>query len=64
METEPEVQGLIGWFAKNHVAANLVMFSIIGLGIWSVIIVKKEMMPEFRFDLVSITGYERNDRTH
>ncbi|MCY4059972.1 MAG: efflux RND transporter permease subunit, partial [Gammaproteobacteria bacterium] len=43
-----QVRGLIGWFAKNHVAANLLMFGIIGLGayaLWGQI--KKESFPEF-----------------
>jgi len=52
---EPQVRGLIGWFATNHVAANLLMFFILGLGIWAAIAVKKESMPEFRFDMVIVT---------
>jgi len=43
-----EVHGLIGWFAKNHVAANLLMLAIIGLGIYSLwSLIKKESFPEF-----------------
>ncbi|MCZ6889917.1 MAG: efflux RND transporter permease subunit [Gammaproteobacteria bacterium] len=49
-----EVKGLIGWFATNHVAANLLMFSIIGLGIFSLFVIKKETMPEFRFNVVNV----------
>ncbi len=49
-----EVRGLIGWFAKNHVAANLMMFAIILGGVWSLVIVKKETMPEFRTNRVQI----------
>ena len=45
---EDEVRGLIGWFAKNHVAANLLMLGIIGLGIYSLSgQIKKESFPEF-----------------
>jgi multidrug efflux pump subunit AcrB len=55
MTTEPPVRGLIGWFASNHVAANLLMFFIVGMGIWAAIVVKKESMPEFRFDLITVT---------
>lgn len=47
--------GLIGWFATNHVAVNLLMFFIIGMGIWAAVMVKKESMPEFRFDVVTVT---------
>ena len=45
---DDEVRGLIGWFAKNHVAANLLMLGIIGLGIYSLSgQIKKESFPEF-----------------
>ncbi|MDE0443373.1 MAG: efflux RND transporter permease subunit [Gammaproteobacteria bacterium] len=43
-----DVHGLIGWFAKNHVAANLLMIGIIGLGVYSLVgEIKKESFPEF-----------------
>ena len=45
---EDQVHGLIGWFAKNHVAANLLMIGIIGLGVYSLVAeIKKESFPEF-----------------
>lgn len=53
--TDLTPRGLIGWFATNHVAANLLMFFVIGMGIWAAIMVKKETMPEFRFDVVTVT---------
>ena len=49
-----EVRGLIGWFATNHVAANLMMFAIILGGIVSIIVLKKETMPEFQTDRIDI----------
>ena len=49
-----EVRGLIGWFATNHVAANLMMFAIIIGGIVSIIVLKKETMPEFQTDRIDI----------
>lgn len=52
--TEPAPRGLIGWFATNHVAANLLMCFVIGMGIWAAIMVKKETMPEFRFDVITV----------
>ncbi len=52
--TDHPPRGLIGWFATNHVAANLLMFFVIGMGIWAAIMVKKETMPEFRFDVVTV----------
>ena len=51
----PEMRGLIGWFARNHVAANLLMFCIIGAGIWSLFVVKKESFPEFGSDQVTVS---------
>ena len=45
---EDQVHGLIGWFAKNHVAANLLMLAIIGLGVYALVgEIKKESFPEF-----------------
>ena len=55
LEGEPEVRGLIGWFATNHVAANLLMFLIIGGGIWGVTVVKKESFPEFNFGQITVS---------
>lgn len=52
--TDLTPKGLIGWFATNHVAANLLMFFVIGMGIWAAIVVKKETMPEFRFDVITV----------
>ena len=51
----PELRGLIGWFASNHVAANLLMFCIIGAGIWSLFAVKKESFPDFGSDQITVS---------
>ena len=51
----PESRGLIGWFARNHVAANLLMFCIIGAGIWSLFVVKKESFPDFGSDQITVS---------
>ena len=51
---DDEVHGLIGWFAQNHVAANLMMFAIIIGGIVGVFIVKKEAFPEFQTNMIQI----------
>ena len=51
----PESRGLIGWFARNHVAANLLMFCIIGAGLWSLFIVKKESFPDFGSDEITVS---------
>lgn len=46
--------GLIGWFAANHVAANLLMLFIVCGGLYSVFTVKKESFPNFSFDVVNV----------
>ena len=47
-------RGLIAWFAKNHVAANLLMLFIIGAGIAAGWLVKKESFPRFDFDAINV----------
>jgi multidrug efflux pump subunit AcrB len=47
--------GLIGWFAANHVAANLLMAFIILTGVYSVITLKKETMPPIKSDTIDIS---------
>ena len=48
------MNGMITWFAKNPVAANLLMFFIIVSGVFSVFSVNSEVFPEFSLDMVSI----------
>lgn len=47
--------GLIGWFAHNHIAANLLMITILVLGAWSILTIKKETLPSFERDRVSVS---------
>lgn len=49
-----EHTGLIAWFARNRVAANLLMFGFILLGILSAITIKKEFFPEFSLNIITI----------
>ena len=46
---------MIDWFARNHVAANLLMVGIIVAGLLSVPGIKQTIMPDFEIDLVSAT---------
>ena len=55
MQRHPEVKGLIGWFATNHVAANLLMIFIVCAGIYALFTVKKESFPNLQFDQVRVT---------
>jgi multidrug efflux pump subunit AcrB len=45
----------IEWFAKNPVAANLLMISIIVLGLMSVLNIKQEVFPEASLDMISVS---------
>jgi multidrug efflux pump subunit AcrB len=48
------MNSLIEWFARNRVVANLLMFSILGLGIATVTSINQEVFPEFEMDIISI----------
>ncbi len=49
------MKGMIAWFAKNDVAANLLMFTILGLGIWGLTSrIPLETFPAFELDLVQV----------
>lgn len=46
--------GLIAWFTRNHVAANLMMFAIIVGGIFSLSRIQREMLPEISTNTISV----------
>ena len=46
--------GVIGWFASNHVASNLLMVFVFAFGLLAVFDLKKESMPSIVFDRVNI----------
>ena len=48
------MKGIIDWFARNSVAANLMMVFIVVSGIIAVTTVKEEIFPEFELDRISI----------
>ena len=48
------MKGIIDWFARNSVAANLMMVFIVVTGIIAVTTVKEEIFPEFELDRISI----------
>ena len=54
MAAEPGRGGIIGWFAHNHVAANLLMFFIIGMGLYGAFNITVETFPKFEFDTVEV----------
>lgn len=57
-----EQTGIIAWFARNAVAANLLLISVIILGILSLYTLRKEVFPsiEPRFITVSVSYYSGN----
>ena len=49
-------EGLISWFAKNHVAANLLMISIVFIGLLSIKTrIPLEVFPSIELDIVNIS---------
>jgi multidrug efflux pump subunit AcrB len=48
-------KGIIAWFARNSVAANLLMFIIIGIGIGSALNVRRTIQPDFELNIIQIT---------
>ncbi len=47
-------KGIIAWFAANHVAANLLMLSIIIAGLISVMTIRKQTTPDFELNTVQV----------
>lgn len=47
-------KGLIAWFARNHVAANLLMLFIIVAGVISAITIRKQTTPDFELNLIQV----------
>jgi len=46
--------GLIAWFAKNHVAANLLMLFIIVAGLISIATIRKQTTPDFELNTIQV----------
>jgi multidrug efflux pump subunit AcrB len=49
------VNAAIAWFARNHVAANLLMGAILIGGVMTAPTIKQTIMPDFELDYVSVT---------
>ncbi|MCO8121149.1 efflux RND transporter permease subunit [Stieleria sp. TO1_6] len=47
--------GPIAWMAHNSIAANLLMFILLGGGLWSAIAIQKEVFPQFELDIVEVS---------
>jgi len=46
--------GILAWFARNHVAANLLMFVVIVVGVVVALNIRQEIYPIFELDTVEI----------
>jgi multidrug efflux pump subunit AcrB len=57
MSYDTSQTGLIAWFARNHVAANLLMWFIIVLGSYSAFTIKKAISPEIESNLIQVTQF-------
>ncbi|NKC00197.1 MAG: MMPL family transporter [Pseudomonadales bacterium] len=54
MSMKQDAPGLIGWFASNHVAANLLAIFVVMGGLYAVFTLKKESFPPFNFDMITV----------
>ena len=51
-------RGPIAWMARNSIAANLLMIILLGGGVWSAVVIQKEVFPEYLLDVVEVqVGY-------
>ena len=49
------LQSIISWFARNHVAANLLMLAVVVTGLLVSQNIRQEIYPTFTLDVVEIT---------
>lgn len=50
-----EHKGIVAWWARNSVAANLLMLLAIGLGIWGFLRLEREVFPQADFNGASVS---------
>ena len=50
----PARTGIIAWFARNPVAANLLMLIIMAAGLGSAFTIQRAMFPVFEFEMIII----------
>lgn len=46
--------GIIGFFARNSVIANLLMVLLLAGGVWTMFTIQKEVLPLFQLDIVEV----------
>lgn len=47
-------KGIIAWFARNNVAANLLMWILLVGGVFGAIKIHKQVFPTFEFNIISV----------
>eukprot|EP01093_Parvamoeba_rugata_P001799 TRINITY_DN122_c0_g1_i12.p1 TRINITY_DN122_c0_g1~~TRINITY_DN122_c0_g1_i12.p1 ORF type:complete len:1052 (-),score=251.79 TRINITY_DN122_c0_g1_i12:5405-8560(-) len=47
-------KGLIAWFARNHVAANLLMWMLVVGGLFGAFSIQKQVFPSFEIDIINV----------
>ncbi|MBX2858338.1 MAG: efflux RND transporter permease subunit [Cellvibrionaceae bacterium] len=52
-------RGIIAWFARNPVAANLLMMAIIIMGLYSAVNIRKQMFPTLESNTISVNAVYR-----
>jgi len=53
--TAPEQRGLVARFARHRVAGNLLMILMILFGIWGLMQLNRQVMPDITIDVITIT---------
>ncbi len=62
MSANQTPKGIVAWFAKNPVAANLLMLGVIIVGLFSVNSLRKEAFPSLEPDVVTVSvNYDSGD---
>lgn len=54
LDNNEKYKGIVAWFVYNPVATNLLMFSLILIGVFSFIQVEKSLLPEFNSSSIQI----------
>jgi len=55
IQSKNAFEAMIDWFARNSVAANLLMFILIVGGIFTILTIKKEIQPRIETNLISVS---------
>ncbi len=47
--------GILAWMAKNHVAANILMLTLVVGGLIVMSSIRQEVFPEYELDIVNVS---------